>query len=100
MAGSRLGLPVPGLRLHIHRLVGAVVDPVVPSTEPEESTTVTPGQIIYQRRVRVLDHARQNGNVSATCRLFGVSRKTFYQWRNTARDYGLDALMPKDRRPP
>lgn len=61
---------------------------------------MTPGQIIYQRRVRVLDHARQSGNVSATCRLFGVSRKSFYAWRNTAREYGLDALMPKDRRPP
>jgi transposase InsO family protein len=61
---------------------------------------VTPAEIIYQRRVRVLDHARQTGNVAQTCRTFGISRKTFYEWRNTAELYGLEALMPKDRRRP
>src|SRR5690606_26620392 len=63
--GSRaaLGPSVRGLRLHIHPRVGAVVDPVVLPTEPEETTTVTPSDIIYQRRVRVLDHARRTGNV-------------------------------------
>jgi transposase InsO family protein len=86
--------------LHIHQPVGAVVDPVVLPTEPEETTTVTPTDIIYQRRVRVLDHARQTGNVAQTCRTFGISRKTFYEWRNRAQRYGLEALVPKTRRAP
>jgi transposase InsO family protein len=61
---------------------------------------VTPAEIIYQRRVCVLDHARRTGNVAATCRTFGVSRTTFYKWRSVAERYGVEALMPKDRRAP
>jgi transposase InsO family protein len=61
---------------------------------------VTRDQIIYQRRVRVLEHAAETRNVTATCRTFGISRKTFYEWRNTAERYGLEALMPKARRRP
>jgi hypothetical protein len=34
-----------------------VVDPLVPTKEPQESTTVTPAEIIYHRRVQVLDPA-------------------------------------------
>ena len=66
----------------------------------EGTTTVTSDQIVYQQRVRALDHARQNGNVAATCRTFGISRKTFYKWRNIATKYGLAALQPKTKRPP
>jgi transposase InsO family protein len=61
---------------------------------------VTRDQIIYQRRVRVLEHAAESGNVAATCRTFGISRKTFYEWRGVAERYGLEALMPKARRRP
>ena len=60
---------------------------------------MTRDQIIYQRRVRVLEHAAETQNVAATCRTFGISRKTFYEWRNTAERHGLEALMPKARRP-
>ena len=45
---------------------------------------MTSDQIVYQQRVRALDHARTTGNVAETCRTFGISRKTFYKWRNTA----------------
>lgn len=77
------------------------MDPVDPNHRTtKESITVTPAEIIYHRRVRVLEHAKQTGNVAATCRTFGVSRKTFYEWRNVAARYGLDALMPKERRAP
>ena len=61
---------------------------------------MTRDQIIYQRRVRVLEHAAETRNVAATCRTFGISRKTFYEWRNVAQRYGLEALMPKARRRP
>jgi transposase InsO family protein len=61
---------------------------------------VTPAQIIYRRRVALLDHAQRTGNVSASCRAFGVSRTRYYQWKKAADRYGLDALMPKARRSP
>ena len=61
---------------------------------------MTRDEIIHHRRVRVLEHAAECGNVSQTCRIFGISRKTFYEWRKMAASYGLEALMPKDRRRP
>jgi hypothetical protein len=76
------------------------MDPVVPSTEPEESITVTPAEIIYHRRLRVLEHARMTGNIALTCRTFGISRTRFYKWRERAERYGVEALMPKQRRRP
>lgn len=57
-------------------------------------------EIIYQRRVRVLEHAAETDNVAETCRVFGISRKTFYQWKSLAERYGLEALVPKARRSP
>ncbi|MGH8996660.1 MAG: helix-turn-helix domain-containing protein [Acidimicrobiales bacterium] len=61
---------------------------------------MTPAQILYQRRVAVLEHAQRTKNVSATCRVFGISRTRYYEWKNRADAYGLDALMPKERRAP
>jgi transposase InsO family protein len=61
---------------------------------------VTPDQIIYQRRLRTLAAAGELGNVSEACRRNGVSRTTFYAWAAVAAAYGLEALMPKDRRRP
>jgi transposase InsO family protein len=61
---------------------------------------VTPAEIIYQRRVQVLAHAAQTGNVAATCRTFGISRTRYYKWKHRADTYGLDALWPKERRKP
>ena len=50
--------------------------------------------------MRVLAHSTETGNVAETCRTFGVSRKTFYKWRNVAEKYGLAALWPKKNRLP
>jgi len=61
---------------------------------------VTPAEIIYRRRVALLDHAQRTGNVSESCRTFGVSRTRYYQWKKAADRYGLAALMPKARRTP
>ena len=91
-------LPVRGLTLRVHQLVGTVVDPVVPLTEPEGTTTVTPTEIIYHRRVRLLALADELGNVSAACRQMGISRTRYYEWRQIVVEYGLEALMPKARR--
>ena len=66
----------------------------------KEPITVTPAEIIYQRRVRLLDLARETGNVAEACRNFGVSRTRYYEWKSLAERYGLEALMPKARRTP
>ena len=92
-------LPVHVLRLQVRHFLGAAMDPVVPSTEPEEPTAVTPSEIIFHRRVRVLEHAAKT-SVAEAHRVFGVSRKTIHAWKRLAEAYGLEALMPKARRAP
>jgi len=61
---------------------------------------VTPAQIIYQRRLALLALAEELGNVAAACRSFGVSRTRYYEWKQVAERFGLEALMPKERRAP
>ena len=61
---------------------------------------MTRAEIIYQRRIAVLDHAARVGNVAEACRVFGISRTRYYEWKNVADRYGLAALMPKERRAP
>ena len=51
---------------------------------------MTPAEIIYQRRIAVLDHAQRTGNVAEACRVFGISRTRYYEWKNLA-----DALRPR-----
>lgn len=56
--------------------------------------------IVYDRRVRVLNYAAEINNVAEACRVFGVSRNTYYEWVKRAEQYGLSALLPKERRKP
>ena len=44
-----------------------------------ETITVTPADIIYHRRLAVLEHASRCGNVSEACRTAGVSRTRYYE---------------------
>lgn len=61
---------------------------------------MTPAEIIYHRRVRLLALADELGNVSVACRQMGISRTRYYEWRQIVATYGLEALMPKDHRTP
>jgi transposase InsO family protein len=61
---------------------------------------VTHEDIVYARRVRLIEHAAKTGNIAEACRVFGVSRKTYYEWIGKAEQYGLSALLPKARRKP
>jgi transposase InsO family protein len=61
---------------------------------------VTHEDIVYDRRVRLIEYAARIGNVAEACRVFGVSRKTYYAWVNKAEAYGLSALLPRERRKP
>ena len=38
-----------------------------------------------RRKIRVLEHACSTGNVSKTCRYFGISRETFFCGEQTRR---------------
>jgi transposase InsO family protein len=61
---------------------------------------VTHEDIVYDRRVRLIEHAARIGNVAEACRVFGVSRNTYYEWVAKAEQYGLSALLPRERRKP
>ena len=61
---------------------------------------MTHEDIVYDRRVRLIEHAAKIDNVAEACRVFGVSRKTYYEWLKKAEAYGLSALLPKERRKP
>lgn len=61
---------------------------------------MTHEDIVYDRRVRLIEYAAKIGNVAEACCVFGVSRKTYYEWIGKAERYGLSALLPKQRRRP
>ena len=46
-----------------------------------------------RRKTKVLEHAQQSGNVSHTCRKYGVSRDTFYRWKRQLVEGGPAALV-------
>ena len=47
------------------------------------------------RRLRILKHAKTNGNIAMTCRYFGIGKSTFYEWRARFEKGGLDGLEKK-----
>ena len=49
------------------------------------------------RRLKVLEYAQAIGNVSETCRHFGICRETFYTWRRNYQSHGEKGLI--DSRP-
>lgn len=61
---------------------------------------MTHEDIVYARRLRLIQYAAEIGNVAQACRVFGVSRKTYYEWIKAAGERGTSALLPKERRRP
>jgi transposase InsO family protein len=61
---------------------------------------VTSTDVIYQRRIAAITHAGEIDNIAEAARVFGISRQTLHGWIDTARRYGLSALVPKSRRRP
>jgi hypothetical protein len=53
---------------------------------------MTNDQREIRRNLRILEHAEVSGDVSKTCRYFGVGRASFYRWRQILRTRGEDAL--------
>lgn len=45
------------------------------------------------RKLRVLDHAKEHGNIAKTCRHFGICRETFYTWKRAFIAHGNERLI-------
>ncbi|HXL54322.1 MAG TPA: helix-turn-helix domain-containing protein [Gemmatimonadales bacterium] len=52
---------------------------------------MTLDESVHGMRLRVIERAQVQGNVSAVCRELGISRTVFYRWRNRLERYGVDA---------
>jgi transposase-like protein len=68
----------------------------------QEGDHVTEQQLarMARRRLTILRHAEEiTGNVSLTCRYYGISRQGFYTWRRRYDAHGLDGLRDRSHRP-
>ncbi|MBN1859075.1 helix-turn-helix domain containing protein, partial [Candidatus Bipolaricaulota bacterium] len=50
---------------------------------------------VQRTRLRVLQRAKELGNVTAACREAGISRTLFYRWKKRFTHYGIDGLHPR-----
>jgi transposase InsO family protein len=55
---------------------------------------------IIKHKVGILNLAEELGNVSQACKIMGVSRDTFYRYRELMDEGGIEALMNKSRQVP
>ena len=44
----------------------------------------------FQRKLKVLEHAKKIGNVNKACRYFGMGRSSFYRWQEVRHRRTLD----------
>ena len=57
-------------------------------------------QKIIRHKVGLLNLAEELGNVSKACQMMGLSRDTFYRYRDAVEEGGVEALLEKPRRVP
>ena len=50
---------------------------------------------IIKRKIRLLNLAEELGNTSNACKMLGVSRDTFYRYREAVSYGGMDTLLEK-----
>ena len=55
---------------------------------------------IIKHKVGLQNLAQELGNVSKACKMMGVSRDTFYCYKEAANEGGVEALLYKARRGP
>lgn len=55
---------------------------------------------IIKHKLGLLNLAEELGNVSQACKVMGLSRDTFYRYKNAVEDGGVEALFEKTRRKP
>ena len=54
---------------------------------------MTKEQRNIKRKLPVLVHAKETGNVSKTCRYYGISRQIFYKWKRVYSRFDKQALI-------
>lgn len=57
-------------------------------------------QRIIKHKVGLLNLADELGNISKACKTMGISRDTFYRYREAVNEGGVDALIDQSRRVP
>lgn len=55
---------------------------------------------VIKHKAGLLNLAEELGNVSKACKIMGVSRDTFYRYRDAVEEGGLESLLNKSRRTP
>ncbi len=55
---------------------------------------------VIKHKAGLLNLAEELSNVSKACKIMGVSRDTFYRYRELADEGGVDALVNRSRRAP
>jgi len=55
---------------------------------------------IVKHKIGLLNLAEELGNVSRACKVMGLSRDTFYRYKEAVEDGGIEALLDKNRRKP
>lgn len=55
---------------------------------------------IIKHKVGLLNLAEELGNVSKACRIMGLSRDTFYRYKDAVEEGGIEALIDRNRRKP
>ena len=53
---------------------------------------------IIKHKVGLLNLAEELNNVSRACKIMGVSRDTFYRYRDLMEDGDIDSLIAKSRK--
>ncbi len=46
-----------------------------------------------RRKLKILEHAEKIGNVRKTCRYYGISRQSFYNWKKRYVEKGDEGLI-------
>ena len=54
---------------------------------------MTKAQRDIKRKLRVLNYAQEIRNISKTCRYFGISRQTYYEWKQAYAQWGDQGLI-------
>jgi transposase InsO family protein len=55
--------------------------------------------VLFGYRLQLFDYAARTSVVDA-CRVFGVHRSTYYEWKRRIERHGLEILRPRERRRP
>ncbi len=55
---------------------------------------------VIRHKIGLLDLAEELDNVSRACKAMGVSRDTFYRYKEAVEDDGVEALIEESRRKP